>query len=166
MAPVCLFVIAIARLMRRTPNRVALDWRRACRASPYSRPPQHLTSTSRKTAKSFTSVPKALRAASLAAKQSAYRNEGRRLLLQHVISSLLNTPSSRAQLPCANSRSTRQFSIRSIPRPTITMTPSLELQVICASRTIELHENMFSCEMPRLVKKNEQHPIKTRIGCQ
>jgi hypothetical protein len=159
MAPVSVFVAAIERLMCRTPKRPASECKRSCRTIPHSLPVPNLTSTSRKMAKSPTAAPSAFRAASFAAKQAAYRSAGFLPVLQCLISSPLNMPSSGAQSPRASSCSTRRFSMRSIPRPTITMMSLRGLRSAGCSDA-ESRRDEQTLKLPSLAKEEQRNRRK------
>jgi len=156
MAPVCLLLAAIERLICPTPNLLASACNRWCRTISCLLPLPTLTSTSRKMARSPTPAPSAFRAASLATKQAAYRRAGFLPRLQYLISSRLNMPSSPTHSPRASSCSTRQFSIRSIPRPTITTSP-LRVRRYASSNRAEVRRGTETLELLALLKEEERN---------
>ncbi len=119
MAPTHLLANAIDRLICLTPKSSARAFRRSCRRIVPSTPLADWISASRNSPRSDTSIPKAFKVASLAAKQAAKRCSGLPLRLQQAISAAVNTPSQTRHRDRASSPATRLVSIRSVPNPTI-----------------------------------------------
>jgi len=121
MAPLSLLLIVTATDTRCTPNCSETACACPCKRKAHFPFGSGRTSTSRKQARVLTSIPSALRAASFAAKQAAYRRADFFETLQKSISLLVKIPRSGAQGSRASSRSTRLLSMKSIPDPTITV---------------------------------------------
>lgn len=121
MAPLSLLFIVTATDTRCTPNCSETTCACLCKRKTQFPFGSGMTSTSRKQARVVTSIPSALRVASFAAKQAAYRRADFLETLQKSISLLVKIPCSGAQCSRVSSRSTRLLSMISIPDPTITL---------------------------------------------